>query len=54
MTAHLAIARALHQGVPTRDGQAAEQLLVSVGTKQPEYAALPATVDRPQFWVIEQ
>jgi hypothetical protein len=54
MTAHLAIARALHQGAPTRDGQAAEQLLVSVGTKQPEHAALPATVDRPQFWVIEQ
>jgi hypothetical protein len=54
MTAHLAIARALHPGAPTKDGHAAEQLLVSVAAEQPEHASLPATVDRPQFWVIEQ
>ena len=54
MTAHLAIARALHPGALTRDGHAAAQLLVSVAAEQPEHAALPVTVDRPQFWVIEQ
>jgi hypothetical protein len=52
MTAHLAIARALHPSAPTKDGRAAEQLLASLGANQP-HADVPATVDRLQFWVIE-
>ncbi len=51
MTAHLAIARALHPA-PTKDGRAAEQLLASLGANQP-HADVPVTVDRVQFWVIE-
>jgi hypothetical protein len=53
MTAHLAIARALHPGAPTKDGRAAEQLLSWLGANQP-HVAVPASVDRPPFWVIEQ
>jgi len=53
MTAHLAIARALHPGAETKDGRAAEQLLASLGAAQP-HTAIPTIVDRPQFWVIEQ
>jgi hypothetical protein len=52
MTAHLAIARALHPAAPTKDGRAAEQLLAALGAKQP-HADVPATGDRLQFWVIE-
>jgi hypothetical protein len=52
MSAHLAIARALHPAAPTKDGRAAEQLLASLGANQP-HADVPVTVDRAQFWVIE-
>lgn len=54
MTAHLAIARALHPGGATKDGRAAEQILASLAARQPDHAAPPTTVDRAQFWVIEQ
>jgi hypothetical protein len=52
MTAHLAIARALHPAAPTKDGRAAEQLLASLGASQ-QHTDVPATTDRLQFWVIE-
>jgi hypothetical protein len=54
MTAHLAIARALHPDAMTKDGRSAEQLLASLAARQPVNATPPATSDRPQFWVIEQ
>ena len=54
MTAHLAIARALHAGGPTKDGQSAEQLLATLASRQPEADAPPATADHSPFWVIEQ
>ena len=54
MTAHLAIARALHGGAPTKDGRSAEQLLATLASQQPQDIAPPATTDHPQFWLIEQ
>ena len=54
MTAHLAIASALHSGGATKDGRLAEQLLAFLASQQPEGIALPASGDRPQFWIIEQ
>src|SRR5262249_33425614 len=54
MTAHLAIARALHPAGLSKDGRSAEQLLTSLAARQTQHPAPPTTVDRPQFWVIEQ
>ena len=54
MTAHLAMALALHPGGPTRDGRAAEQLLSTLAASQPEHTALPAAVEHAEFWIIEQ
>jgi hypothetical protein len=54
MTAHLAIARALHPDARTKDGRSAEQLLTSLAARQRDAAAPPTAVDRAQFWVIEQ
>ena len=54
MTAHLAIARALHPDARTKDGRSAEQLLTSLAARQRDPAAPPTAVDRTQFWVIEQ
>jgi len=54
ITAHLAIARALHPGEPTNDGRLAERMLSAAAARQPLDAAPPAGADRPQFWVIEQ
>jgi hypothetical protein len=54
MTAHLAIARALHAGGPTKDGRSAEELLATLASQQAEADAPPATANHPQFWVIEQ
>jgi hypothetical protein len=53
MTAHLAVARALHAGAASKDGRSAEQLLISLAARQHEGVAPPAAVDHPQFWVIE-
>jgi len=53
MTAHLAVARALHPSGPTKDGRAAEQLLSMLAARQPADATPPAAADRLQFWVIE-
>jgi hypothetical protein len=54
MTAHLAVARALHPGGASRDGRSAEQLLSSLAARQTQHAAPPTAAERPQFWVIEQ
>lgn len=54
MTAHLAVARALHPDARTKDGRSAEQLLASLAARQPTAAAPPTIVDHLQFWVIEQ
>jgi hypothetical protein len=56
MTAHLAVALALHPAGLTRDGRAAEQLLGSLAASQPERSALPAATDHAhaEFWIIEQ
>jgi hypothetical protein len=54
MTAHLAVALALHPGGLTRDGRAAEQLLTALAASQPDRTALPAAVDHADFWIIEQ
>jgi len=54
ITAHLAIARALHPGEPTGDGRLAARILSAMATRQPSDAAPPVAADRPQFWVIEQ
>jgi len=54
VTAHLAIARALHPDTRTKDGRSAEQLLSSLGARQPNGAAPPAAVDHAPFWVLEQ
>jgi hypothetical protein len=54
MTAHLAVALALHPAGPTRDGRTAEQLLNTLAASQPEHPALPAAVEHAEFWIIEQ
>ena len=54
MTAHLAIARALHPDARTKDGRSAEQLLGFLAARQRDAVGLPTTIDHPQFWVIEQ
>jgi len=54
ITAHLAIARALHPGGASNDARSAEQLLSSLAARQTDHAAPPAAADHPQFWVIEQ
>ncbi len=54
MTAHLAIARALHPDARTPDGRSAEQLLGALAAKQVGHVAAPTTGDHAQFWVIEQ
>jgi len=55
MTAHLAIARAVHPGARTKDGRSAEQLLSSLAARESDrVSAPPAAADHPQFWVIEQ
>jgi hypothetical protein len=54
MTAHLAIARALHPEEMSRDGKAAERMLMAAAAKQPDAATPPLGGERPQFWTIEQ
>jgi hypothetical protein len=54
ITAHLAVARALHPAGDSKDGRAAEQLLASLAATQTVHTTAPANIDRPQFWVIEQ
>ena len=54
ITAHLAIARALHPAGLSKDGKSAELLLASLAARQHETPAPPSPGDRPQFWVIEQ
>lgn len=54
MTAHLAIARALHPGSGMKDGRSARQILAALAARQPDGMPPPVTVDHPQFWVIEQ
>jgi hypothetical protein len=53
MTAHLAIAQALHPGGATKDGRLAEQMLAAMASAQPAGSEPPSTTDRPQFWIIE-
>jgi hypothetical protein len=54
ITAHLAIARALHPGDATSDGRLAARMLSAAAGRQPSGATPPTSADRPQFWVIEQ
>jgi hypothetical protein len=53
MTAHLAIARALHPGGATKDGRLAEQMLTALASRQRAGNEPPSATDRPQFWIIE-
>jgi hypothetical protein len=54
MTAHLAVARALHPAGPTQDGRSAEELLASLAARERGDVVPHRSIDRPQFWVIEQ
>lgn len=51
MTAHLAVARALHAGVLSHDGQIAEQLLLAMAANEPASAssAAPASLPDPRW-----
>jgi hypothetical protein len=53
MTAHLAIARALHPGGATKDGRLAEQILGAMAAGRPTGSEPPSATDRPQFWIID-
>jgi hypothetical protein len=53
MTAHLAIARALHPGSATKEGRLAQQLLLGMAAAVRDADIPPSTGDRPQSWIIE-
>jgi len=53
MTAHLAVARALHPGGATQDGGLAGQMLTAMASMERVGSETPTATDRPQFWIIE-
>jgi hypothetical protein len=54
MTAHLAVARALHPAGLTKDGRAAEELLSTLAVTQSATPPPAVGADHAQFWIIEQ
>jgi hypothetical protein len=53
MTAHLAIARALHPGGATREGRLAQKMLLEMAATVRDADIPPTNGDRPQSWIIE-